>query len=108
MAIRAALRLAAAAGLVCAGACLAADAPGRADGTPPTVASLLSPSPTSDGAASGLHVPLPGASTADHAMPSAPEPVRHHWSVLAAIALIVAAVAWSLLRQAAAGAGRRQ
>jgi hypothetical protein len=58
--------------------------------------------PAADGTAGTLHVPLASASSADFAMA---QPVEHHWSVLAAILLIVAAVAWSLLRQR--GARRR-
>jgi hypothetical protein len=56
--------------------------------------------PASDGTATTLHVPLAGASSAEGAMA---QPIEHDWSVLAAILLIVAAVAWSLLRQRATG-----
>ena len=58
--------------------------------------------PARDGTANTLHVPLASASSAEVAMA---QPIEHHWSVLAAILLIVAAVAWSLLRQR--GARRR-
>jgi hypothetical protein len=106
MEIRAAMRLAAMAGLLCAGACPAADAPDRAGAGQTAAASLLLP-PASDGTAASLQAPLPGASNPDQALPAPAEPARQ-WSVLAAIALIVAAVAWSLLRQPAAGARPRR
>ena len=54
----------------------------------------------SDGTATMLQVPLAGASAAEASMA---QPIEHHWSVLAAILLIVAAVGWSLLRQRGAG-----
>ena len=53
----------------------------------------------SEGAAVTLHAPLASASSADGG--SLAMSVEHHWSVLAAILLIIAAVAWSLLRQRA-------
>jgi hypothetical protein len=106
MGMKAAMRLAAMAGLLWTGSCLAADPADRAFAAQAPVTSMLSPSAASTGAAA-LQAPLPGASTADHAMQPPPEPVRQ-WSVLAAIALIVAAVAWSLLRQPAAGGHRRR
>ena len=61
--------------------------------------------PAGEGTAATLHIPLAGASSADGAQVQAP--FEHHWSVLAAILLIVMAVAWSLLRQRGGNAARR-
>ena len=63
--------------------------------------------PASNGTATTLHVPLASASAADTALPPSHFGNAHPWSVLVAILLIVAAVAWTLLRQNRGGAGKR-
>ena len=63
--------------------------------------------PTIHGTATALHVPLASASAADTAQPHPHFDNAHPWSVLAAILLIVAAVAWTLLRQGKGSARKR-
>jgi hypothetical protein len=63
--------------------------------------------PASDGTPATLHVPLASASAADTALPHSHFENSHPWSVLAAILLIVAAVAWTLLRQRKGSASKR-
>ena len=60
--------------------------------------------PASEGNSATLQIPLSSASSPDIGPGLAP--LEHHWSVLAAILLIVAAVAWSLLRQRRASSAR--
>jgi hypothetical protein len=63
--------------------------------------------PAVNGTATVLHVPLASASAADTALPHSQFENSHPWSVLAAILLIVAAVAWTLLRQRRGSASKR-